>query len=389
MQQSAFELKTHILQTLEKQGYVINDSSFALSDQDRETKRNIHFHAKAERVTKSLKFILNNKALIQEHLINGKDLEIEKIDPQIIQVEPDSKYEKIFRWWNLVWWSLPHEKAYGRQIRYVVWDKYHNAPIGLIGLQSPILSWSVRDDYLGITQEQRDYWVNQSLSAQRLGSLPPYNDILGGKLVASLMTTEKVRKDFFKKYKNQRTLLQDRILPANLLFIATTGAYGKSSVYNRLKFDNEYVAKFIGYSRGSGTFHIPNTLFEELVLYLESENYPVKRGYGNGPSRKLRLIDVALTKLGIKDGNNHGVQRAVYLFPFVSNLHDVIQKNKRPKWFKRDIADVTEYWKNRWAIPRAGKNQTYRNFDKEVYMQNTLMEIENMVSYISSNIEQK
>lgn len=381
------ELKSQILEILQKQGYVINDDSFELSDSELETKRSVHFHAKAERVSKSLDFILKNKDLILRHLINGKDLNIEKIDPRIVLVKPNSKYEVFFRWWNLVWWSLPYEKAYGRQARYVVWDRYHNAPIGLIGLQSPILSWNVRDEFLGIDRTERDYWVNQSLSAQRLGSLPPYNDVLGGKLIASLLTTDKIRKDFAKKYRNKRTLLENRILPSNLLFITTTGAYGKSSVYNRLKFNGEPVAKFIGYSKGTGTFHIPNSLFEALIDYLESENVNVGRGYGNGPSRKLRLVDEAMSRLGIKNGNKHGVQRAVYLFPFVSNLQKVISREERPKWYQRSVPEVTAFWKNRWAFPRAEKNKTYLNFDKLEYMKSTMIEVKNMVSYINSSAE--
>jgi hypothetical protein len=320
-------------------------------------------------------------------MVDGKDLDVEKIDPRIIQIKSGTKFETIFRWWNLVWWSLPLEKAYGRQIRYLIWDRYHNAPIGLIGLQSPILRWKARDEELGISAGERDYWVNQSMSAQRLGALPPYNTVLGGKLVAMLMTSDKVRKDFELKYKNKRTLLKDRILPAYLLFITTTGAYGKSSVYNRLKFYKEKVAEFIGYTKGAGTFHISNSLFEELVQYLENKNVKIGRGFGNGPSRKLRLIDVALTSLGIKNGNNHGVKRAVYLFPFVLNLKGVIQKKEKPVWSERSIKELTKFWKERWALPRAEKNKTYLTFNSEDFIENTMKEIENMVSYISSNLQ--
>lgn len=383
------KLKEHVLLILQKQGYSVGENSFVLDNPDREVKRNVHYRAKAERITKSIDFILKNKPLIEKHMIEGSNLDVKKIDPRIIQIKPGTKYEIFFKWWNLVWWSLPYEKAYGRQIRYVIWDRYHNAPIGLIGLQSPILSWSVRDEYLGIKPNERDYWVNQSLSAQRLGSLPPYNDVLGGKLVASLMTTDKIRKDFFRKYRNQKTLLEKRILPPNLLFITTTGAYGKSSVYNRLKFNSEFIAKFIGYSKGNGTFHIPNSLFEELVLYLESQNYKVGRSFGNGPSRKLRLVDVALGRLGIKHGNSHGVQRAIYLFPFARNLQETIQHNKKPKWYKRNIKQVTDYWKHRWALPRLEKNKSYQSFTRQNFMENTMKEIENMVSYMSSDIERQ
>lgn len=368
-------LKNKVISVLKKQGYRVNNDGFVLKDDSREVKREAHTFAKAERMCKSEQFVLNNIDLVKKYLIDGKKLDIDKIDPEIIEVKERTDYETIFRWWNLVWWSLPYERAYGRQIRLVVWDKYHNAPIGLIGLQSPILSWSVRDNHLGIKPEDRDYWVNQSMSAQRLGALPPYNYVLGGKLVASLMTTDNVRKLFEKKYRDQKTIIKKRKLPSRLLFITTTGAYGKSSVYTRLKINGDPVSEFIGYTNGSGTFHIPNELYEDFIKYLSKRDYNVRRGYGSGPSRKLRLINQAMECLGISNGANHGIKRAIYLFPFASNLKDVIGKGRAPKRIKRNIADVTDFWKQRWAVPRAEKNKEYLDYSGDRFIEDTIKEV--------------
>lgn len=366
---SAINLKIEIGKILQKQGYKLKPGGiFVLKNNGREEKRKAHEIAKAERVRASEQFLLDKIPLIQEHIVDGKDLDVAKIEPEIIEIESRSQEEDFFRWWNIVWWSLPYERAYGRQMRFIIWDKYHNAPIGLVGLQSPILSWSVRDKYLGIKQDERDFWVNQSLNAQRIGALPPYNDIRGGKLVALLMTAETIRKKFQKKYKDQKTLLLERELPSNLLFITTTGAYGKSSVYNRLKFKGEAVSKFVGYTQGNGTFHIPNTLYEDLLVYLKKRGFEVKRGYGNGPSRKMRLIDQALQLLGFANGITHGIQRAVYLFPMAKNLKEVIQAGKRPTWHHRNIPELTQFWKERWAMPHASKDKTYCDFLREEFI---------------------
>lgn len=173
---SATNLKIEVNRILRRQGYNLKpDGVFVLNNNGREGKRKVHELAKAERVSTSEQFLLDKIPLIQEHLIDGKDLDVAKIEPEIIEIESGSREEDLFRWWNIVWWSLPYEHAYGRQMRFIIWDKYHNAPIGLIGLQSPILSWSARDKHLGIKPDKRDFWVNQSLSAQRIGALPPYN----------------------------------------------------------------------------------------------------------------------------------------------------------------------------------------------------------------------
>lgn len=378
----ARQLKSEFVTIFKKQGYAVKrDGLIVLRENDREAKRRAHAIAKRERIIAHLDFIKGKSEEMQKYMVDGKNLDIKKIDPVLVEVEANSKWEEMFRWWNIVWWSLPYERAYGRQMRFIVWDKHHNAPIGLIGLQSPLLSWGVRDNHLEIPVDSRDYWVNQSLNAQRIGSLPPYNTILGGKLVAMLMTSDVVRRAFSRKYKDQKTLLKKRVLPANLLFVTTTGAYGKSSVYSRLKYEGNQVAEFIGYTQGSGTFHVPNALYEKLILYLKKKNYDVGRGYGNGPSRKLRLIDQALSELGFQNGAVHGIQRAVYLFPLAKNLEKVIQKGVKPKWHRRPINSMTNFWRERWAIPRSERDQSYLEFNHEEFVKKTMADLKKYKRY--------
>ena len=328
----------------------------------------MHKISRAERIKENIDFIRSFMPDAVAHIRDRSDIEVSKIAPRLIEIEANSNKSNLFRWWNLAWWSLPHERAYGRQMRFIVWDDYHDSPIGLIGLQSPLLSWSVRDSRLGIAPEKRDYWVNQSLSAQRLGALPPYNECLGGKLVALLMMSDEVRKAFKKKYHKSETLLLKRILPANLLFITTTGAYGKSSVYNRLKFNDEKICEFIGYTSGHGSFHIPNTLYEGFINYLKEKEYKAERSFGNGPSVKMKNIDQVMKLLGFKQGCEHGIKRAVYLFPFAKNLESLVkEEKKRPVWYRRGVDELTNYWKERWACKREKDREN--SFRREKYLE--------------------
>lgn len=370
------ELKREILSSLHKQGYSVRAGVIHLKDDTRESKRKAHVIAKAERILAQEKFVTKHTPLILSHLPDGKDIDVTKIKPRLIEVKAGSKWEIMFRWWSLVWWSLPNERAYGRQMRFLVWDSYHKAPIGLIGLQSPILSWAVRDSHLGISAKDRDYWVNQSLSAQRLGALPPYNQLLGGKLVASLLTSDTIRRAFEKKYRTVRTVMQKRKIPARLLFVTTTGGYGKSSIYARLKYKEKMVADFIGYSNGIGSFHISNLMYENLLRYLQSKNIDTARGYGSGPSRKIKLIDQAMKMIGFEKGTQHTIKRGVYLFSLVDNLTEVIQHNKKPKWIKRSITDLTDSWKTRWAIPRSQRDVSYKDFIAADYIRGAEEELE-------------
>ena len=365
-------LKSEVEKILRRQGYTVQDGSFFLPRVDRDEKRAVHTISRAERITEHIKFIESFSPKAKEFMLDDTQIDVSKIRPKLIEVKTGTIHAELFRWWNLTWWSLPYERSYGRQMRFVVWDEYHNAPIGLIGLQSPILSWNVRDRHLGITPEKRDFWVNQSMNAQRLGALPPYNKFLGGKLVASLLASDVVRQSFHNKYKDYETLLKKRVIPANLLFITTTGAYGKSSVYNRLRFDNDKICEFIGYTNGSGSFHIPNTLYEGFVSYLRDSGAKVGRSFGNGPSVKMKIIDEGMRLLGFRNGSDHGVKRSVYLFPFAKNVKEVIQNGEEPIWYGRSVDDLTRYWKERWAVKRTENYQLDKlRFSKEEFISNT------------------
>lgn len=375
---SSLKLKRQINDTLRSQGYEISNGIFSLTRADRETLRQAHALAKKERLARHTTFIRDHKKFTQDYMIDGRNLNIENISPKLVPVTAASHWEKLFRWWNFVWWSMPYESAYGRQMRYIVWDQHHEAVIGLIGLHSPILSWAPRDRYLGITPADRDYWVNQSMSAQRIGAVPPYNIVLGGKLVAMLMTSDTLRKDFRRKYSNKSTLLQKRELPANLLFITTTGAFGKSSLYTRLKFGEEWLASFIGYSKGSGSFHVPDAIYEEMLVALNRNGVSIQRGYGYGPSRKMRLIREGMDALGYQNGVFHGVKRAIYLFRFARNLDKLIAGTaQRPLWHHRQECDLTDYWKTRWILPRiAVREECLRQFSKTQFLDEQLKEID-------------
>ena len=379
-------LRIKIKNTLYSQGYSIQNDMFCLSFIDRKKIRKIHKFPRAEKISNNIAFIENFTAQAKEFMRDDSEIDIKKIKPKLLQITAKTKYADLFRWWNLVWWSLPYEKSYGRQMRFLVWDEYHNSPIGLIGLQSPILNWNVRDKYLNITSEKRDFLVNQSMNAQRLGALPPYNKFLCGKLIASLMTSQAIQRAFNKKYKKYKTVILKRNLPSNLLFITTTGAYGKSSVYNRLKDNHGKICEFIGFTNGSGSFHIPDTIYEELILYLKKKGMKAERSFGNGPSVKMKNISQAMALLGFKNGSSHGVKRAVYLFRLAKNLKNVIKYNKRPIWYNRDEVDITEYWKERWAVkrilPYCSKEKL--QFSKEEFIGNLKKDIRNCRNLIKN-----
>ncbi|BAU23106.1 hypothetical protein THC_0714 [Caldimicrobium thiodismutans] len=371
------ELKNKIIQALEEQGFKINPH-LRLSEVNKVIYRQVQQKAKFEQILKHKKFLINSIKKVTNYCRNGSEIIPGEISLELREVKSGSIEEILFKWWNLIWWSIPFQRSYGRQMRFLMWDTTHDMPFGLICLQSPVLKMSVRDNYLGISKDELDIWVNKSLNAQRVGALPPYNELLGGKMVALALTCNEIREAYKKKYENSITILKGRKLEPELLFITTTSAFGKSSLYNRLKYNDEIVAKSLGYTRGSGTFHIPEKLYQELVKFLSLKGINTTRGFGNGPSKKLKLISLALKYLGLSKFEYHGIKREFYLFPLVKNLKEVISKKEEPIWYDRPFEKLVDFWKERWALPRAKRVQKWKNFDKNKFfyeVERLLMEL--------------
>jgi hypothetical protein len=233
MIKTSLEIKEAIFNDLKSQGFEIENGVIAPNGNSKQIYRNIQSKAKQEKLDLHRKFIKKNLKVVNKYTINGKEIDPEKIKLELRFVEPKSEESIIFTWWNLAWWSIPYERLIGRQMRFVLWDTYHNAPFGLIGLQSPPLRNKLRDDFLGIQNGKRDYWLNMSMYAQRVGALPPYNDLLGGKLVALSLLCNEIRTKYIQKYEGKKTVLMEREIPADLLFITTTSAFGKGTIYER------------------------------------------------------------------------------------------------------------------------------------------------------------
>ncbi len=364
-------LRNKIVESLKSQGFstngIVEPKKF-----NKNTFRKIQQTSKNEQINLQKHFLEEGYEVASKYFINGKDLNPADIKLELRLIGGGTEESKIFRWWNLVWWSVPYQKAYGRQMRFLVWDLTHNAPFGLIGLQSPILRMAVRDKHLKIPMDSLDLWVNKSMQAQRLGALPPYNQLLGGKMTALSITSNELRREYKKKYKDITTIMEKRIISPDLLFLTTTSAFGRSSIYNRLKYNNDIVAESLGYTKGSGSFHIPQTLYVDILKYLSENDVNIKTTFGNGPSRKLKLLEKAFTMLDLPKYSYHNIQREFFIFPLAKNLMNVIAKDVQPRYFNRKLSDLTEYWKERWCLPRSKRFDDWKMFSSKKFISNTI-----------------
>lgn len=369
-------LRKKIQYTLAKQGFVLSPQ-LKPKNNSKQGIRSINKFGKLKSLQKHSKFLLENKKLIKEFILDGNQINVDEIKLELKYVKPGSLESKIFFWWNLVWWSIPYVHPVGRQLRFIIWDKTHDSPFGLIGLSSPPLRISVRDEYLAIPKNKMVFWANVSLHGQRVGALPPYNNLLGGKLAAMTLTANEIRDIYSKKYENIITLKGRRKLPSQLFFITTTSIFGKSSMYNRIRYHSERVEKFLGFTKGIGSFYLEEKLYQQILDYLKSQGCETSNVLGAKSSRKIKLIHTAFDKLGIKRGNGDGIKRGFYLFSNINNLKNVIKNNEEPIWHDRPFEKIQNYWLTRYAIPRSERKNDFQQFSSKQIFEKLTRELTN------------
>ena len=140
-----------------------------------------------------------------------------------------------------------------------------------------------------------------AMDAHIVGAVPPYSQLLGGKVVASLMTSQEVCEAFSTKYSDSQGIISGQRKQPRLSLLTVTSALGRSSLYNRLKLPGTVDFHRIGMTEGWGHFQIPEKLFLDMrkLLELEKHAYASNYQFGQGPNWRLRTVRLVLTKIGL------------------------------------------------------------------------------------------
>ena len=330
--------------------------------------RDLHAAQRLDVLERRRPFVETHGFQLLEHFANGNQIDPTSIEPQLVQVTPDSLESRLFTFACLLW-SVPVSQGFGRRLRFLVRDRQNGCLIGLFALGDPVFNLSARDNWVGWTHEDRRDRLVHVMDAYVVGAVPPYSRLIGGKLVAALMASKEVKRAYERKYLDRQSVIRRRQHRARLVLLTTTSALGRSSIYNRLTLPGGLNFHRIGSTKGFGHFHLYGTVFNSLRSHLEATGHPYASGhrFGMGPNWKLRVARAALEDIGI-DANSilkHGIEREVYAIPLASNWKEVLSgRHKRIRSLTRSAAEISEFCLDRWIVPRSNRDQSFQTFDR-------------------------
>jgi hypothetical protein len=364
-------LRRRIKKSLKAQGFVVNGDRVELPKQiDKPTLREMHQLAVTHRREKARPGLERYESDLLRRIAQGPEINVDAVTPRLVEVSPGSEEELLFRY-VAIHWSIPVSSGYGRRLRFLVVDDENNKLIGIIGLGDPVFNLGVRDDWIGWDGLQRRTHLQHVMEAFVVGAVPPYSELLGGKLVAMLLAADEVRAAFERKYANKISLISERTSTGKLVLITTQSALGRSSIYNRAKHHDRLLLQSIGFTAGYGEFQFANGLYQALTDYAGKYCRPTAKAtaWGDGFRNRREVIRKSLVSLKLPgQWSHHGIKREVFAVPLAENAQAVLRGDTNdPDWRSVSAGDLANWWQERWLRPRAARRSDYLQFERSSY----------------------
>ena len=297
------------------------------------------------------------KTIWQPTDIYNKELTIQEINSIEPIVEPvEQGNQKANEDW-IITRRLIHSMEFtanpGRNVKFYVKDKVSGKVLGMICLGSDVTSLGVRDTLIGWNKENKfkEGKLNHTAIGTTICCVQPlgYN-MLGGKLVAQMVTSKVVR-DTWKKLYGQ-----------TLVGISTTALYGIHSMYNGIP-----QWKTLGETKGKISLKPDDSFYDTWHQWLKehkTEDYKRVTTSKTGQpvtGIKQKIIQMIYKELGIKRAKyEHGFKRGCYFANIYQNgkefLRSEINEDQLEirNMFDRDIEYIDSWWKRK-AVNRYTK----------------------------------
>ncbi|MUV56728.1 Druantia anti-phage system protein DruA [Halogeometricum sp. CBA1124] len=223
------------------------------------------------------------------------------------------------------------------------------------------------------------------------GAIPPYNHLIGGKLVGMALTGPKVIDAYREKYNDTVSKIASSmkgepvVKSEDIVFYDTTGLFEVGSAqYDRIRVpadSGQIEYEELGYTQGYGSIQFGPKTRKRLSQVTEfKEGRKVVRGrFGEGIAPRMRKIRRGLQNCGL-DGDllKHESRRVVYGVDLAENAKAYLRgETDEPSyyWTFDDIEakqqSIYDHWKERWASKRIQKPEILdriAEFDRDEFI---------------------
>ena len=228
------------------------------------------------------------------------------------------------------------------------------------------------------------------------GAVQPYNAILGGKLVAMLVTSPEVAREYRRRYATAESEIASSMAgrpitrEPNLVLLGTTSLYGTgSSQYNRIKIPCSRVGgspgetvryEELGHSESFGTSQYSEETVAALADLVQQSTggQRVNSIFGEGVSPKLRKVRQGLDLLKLPAGLllKHHRRRVVYGVSLVRNLGDyLLGLQRRPSYLVPTdeqgaavTGQIVAWWRERWLRNRINSDDVLEEVARHTHV---------------------
>jgi hypothetical protein len=212
------------------------------------------------------------------------------------------------------------------------------------------------------------------------GAVAPYRSLLGGKLVAMLLTSPEVVQEYERRYGKACSVIASSMAgkavqrKPNLVALGTTSLYGAgSAMYNRIAIPAEEVGgvkgdvvryKELGKSVGYGSIQFSQDTINEIEAIVQAKDggRQIYHIFGEGVSPRLRKVRQGMEEAGLPPDRllKHGSPRIVYGVALAEQFRDVLlgrRKNRARFYFPFDdpaaaTSRIADCWIGRWLSRR-------------------------------------
>lgn len=341
----------------------------AMADGSKAALRDLHSVAVETARQRARPALARWESRLIQHFAMPSEVDPHRIAPTLRQVESPAD-KRLFRYASLHW-SIPVSFGYGRRLRFLIEDGSNGRLIGILGLGDPVFALRDRERWIGWDSHRRAERLRHVMDAYVLGAVPPYSLLLGGKLVAALAISREVQAAFWNRYGRSTSLIAGRKQHSGLALLTTTSAFGRSSMYNRIRLRGRDLWTHVGYTRGHGEFLFDGQLYQRLRLFLEGQQATPSARHANwgaeGWRNRREVVRKALPLLGLPyDLHLHGVRRAIYVAPLGDSATEWLKGTARgPRLIRTPAEEIGREAVERWLIPRSVASSDWQEWDRE------------------------